>query len=155
MDTVVDKQIQRRIVFVLADEYFGVEIEKVKEIIRPIHITRVPKSSNAVEGVINLRGKVVPVINLAKRFGIAHEEDPHRRFLVVEHNRALVGLIVDGVDEVVEFTEEEVLPPPLISQTFNREFLEGIIKRDDKIVVLVSIDKLLNKEIERIKAHEC
>lgn len=153
MSTDVQIRTDRRIVFKLADEHYAVDIRKVKEIIKVMHITRVPKSAPYVEGVINLRGRVLPVLNLRKRFNMPETEGSTKRFLVVEHNGALVGLIVDAVDEVLEFTEDMVLPPPLLSRTFNREFLEGIVKRQDDIVILLSIEKLLDKEIERLRSN--
>ncbi len=148
-----ETKVERRIVFKLSDEHYAVDIRRVKEIIKVLPITRVPKSVSYLEGVINLRGRVVPVLNLRKRFNLPELEGVSKRFLVVEHKGALMALVVDGVDEVLEFTDDMVLPPPLLSQTFNKEFLEGIVKRDEDIVILLSIEKLLDREIERLKGN--
>ncbi len=153
MSTEVERTLQRRIVFRLSDEFYGVDIRQVKEIIRPVHITRVPKTASYVEGVFNLRGRVVPVLNLRRRFNIEESEGWAQRFLVAEHKGALVGLMVDAVEGVLEFTGEMVLPPPVLTETFNREFLDGIVKRGEEIVILLDIERLLEREVESIKGH--
>jgi len=151
MNVLINTGVQKRIVFRLANELFAVKIEKVKEIIKPTAITRVPKTPNYLEGVINLRGKIVPVLNLRKRFNMSEQDNKQKRFLIIGYKKALVGIVVDEVSEVIEFSEEEIISPPLISRTFNSEYLEGIIRRDNEIIVLLSIDNLLDDEIVRIK----
>lgn len=112
MTAQTNEMIYQLVSFVVENEEFGVDILKVQEIIRTVDITRVPKSPGFVEGVINLRGKIVPVIDLRKRFGIEKKPyDNETRIVVVELPDKVVGFLVDRVKEVIR-VEKSVIEPP-------------------------------------------
>lgn len=134
------------VTFHIGDEEFGVEILKVQEIIRMMGITRVPKAPNFVEGVINLRGKVIPIIDLRKRFGMsAQEHDKHTRIIVIEINKVIVGFVVDSVSEVLRIPASTVEPPPAIISGIESEYISGVGKLADRLLILLDLDRLLSK----------
>src|SRR5215831_1044102 len=119
--------------FKIGDEEFGLDILRVQEIIRIQELTRVPNSPNFVDGVINLRGKVIPVVALRKRFGL--EQIPHdkqTRIVVVEVNGTVLGFIVDSVSEVLRIPAETVEPPPRLGKV-EREYVSGVGKLDNRL----------------------
>jgi purine-binding chemotaxis protein CheW len=133
------------VTFRVGEEDFSVSILKVQEIIRMSEITKVPRSPEFVEGVINLRGKVIPVIDLSKRFGlIAAERDNDTRTIVVDCGGKVVGLIVDSVTEVLRLSKATVEPPPDIVGGVDSDYISGVGKLDDRLVILLDIDKVLN-----------
>ena len=141
-----DSALLQLVTFHIGDEEFGVEILKVQEIIRMMGITRVPKAPDFVEGVINLRGKVIPIIDLRKRFGLTakeHEEDT--RIMIIDIGGQTVGIIVDAVNEVVQMPGASIDPPP---PTFilEAQYIEGIGKLDDRLVILLNIDRILTSQ---------
>ncbi len=134
------------VTFHIGDEEFGVEILKVQEIIRMMGITRVPKAPDFVEGVINLRGKVIPIIDLRKRFGMsAQEHDKHTRIIVIEINKVIVGFVVDSVSEVLRIPSSTVEPPPAIISGIESEYISGVGKLADRLLILLDLDRLLSK----------
>ncbi len=133
--------------FKIGDEEFGVDILQVQEINRLIQITQVPNAPSFVEGVMNLRGKVVPVINLRKRFGLAQKEyDKNTRIVVVELNGKTVGFIVDSVSEVLRISKSVIEPPPELVAGIGSEYITGIAKLDDRLLILIDLDKVLTVE---------
>ncbi|MBU1039474.1 MAG: chemotaxis protein CheW [Proteobacteria bacterium] len=135
------------VIFTIAHEDFGVEILKVQEIIRTLEITRVPQAPAFVEGVINLRGKVIPVIDLRRRFGI--ESKPHdkdTRILVIEINGMIVGFVVDSVTEVLRIPASTVEPPPSIVAGIDSEYISGVGKLNDRLLIMIDLDRLLSEE---------
>lgn len=138
------------VTFKIGKEEFSVDILKVQEIIRIIEITRVPRSPEFVEGVINLRGKVIPVIDLRKRFGlskIGHDHDT--RIIVVESTGRTVGMIVDSVSEVLRLNASTVEPPPEIVGSIDSEYIDGVGKLEDRLIILLNIDKVLSPKETR------
>ncbi len=134
--------------FKIGSEEFGVNILQVQEINRPIQITHVPNAPNFIEGVINLRGKIVPVVNLRKKFGLGEKEiDKNTRVIVVELNNKIVGFIVDSVSEVLRISKKVVEPPPeLISSGIDSEYIIGIAKLEERILILLDLEKVLSLE---------
>ncbi len=133
--------------FVVEDEEFGVDILKVQEIIRTVDITRVPKSPEFVEGVINLRGKIVPVIDLRIRFGIAkRERDNETRIIVVELSDRVVGFLVDKVKEVIRVEKNIIEPPPELTTSISSNYITGVAKLQDRLLILLDLDKVLSGE---------
>lgn len=141
------------VVFDLAGETYGVDISTVQEIIRIQEITRVPKVPDFVEGVINLRGNVIPVIDLRKRFDFEDKErDNATRIVVIESGEYTVGMIVDSVSEVVRVQEENIEPPSSIIADIDSDYLIGVCKMEDKLVILLDLAKVLTpKEQEDLK----
>jgi purine-binding chemotaxis protein CheW len=129
--------------FRLGDEEYGLEILRVQEIIRMVGLTRVPNSRRFVEGVINLRGKVIPILGLRKRFGLeARESDRGTRIIVVEVASEVIGFEVDSVSEVLRIPVETIEPTPRLSR-HNNEYVSGVGKLQDRLLLLLDIDRVL------------
>lgn len=132
------------VVFQLGAEFYGVDIARVHEIIRLQTITRVPRAPAFVEGVINLRGKVIPVVDLRRRFGLESSEHTRAsRIVVVEIGDNVVGVIVDGVSEVLRVTGASIEPPSPVVAGIESEYIYGIAKLDDRLVILLDLDRVL------------
>ncbi len=130
--------------FRLADEEFGVDILKVQEIIRMVDMTRVPNSPEFVEGVINLRGRIIPIIALRKRFGVEpRPPDKRTRIMVVEVDRKTIGFIVDSVSEVLRIPRSTVEPTPEVVSSVNAEYFSGVGKLEDRLLILLDLNRLL------------
>jgi len=133
--------------FKIGTEEFGVDILRVQEINRLVQITQVPNAPDFVEGVMNLRGRVVPVINLRKRFGFAQKEyDKNTRIIVVELDGKIVGFIVDSVSEVLRISKSVVEPPPDLIAGVGSEYITGIAKLDDRLLILLDLERVLTIE---------
>ena len=133
--------------FVLGEEIYGIEILKAREIIGLMDITTVPQTPDYMKGVINLRGKVIPVIDLRKKFSM--QEGVHTQetcVIVVEVNGSSIGLIVDSVSEVSDITGEEIENAPSYGQGIDTSFIMGLGKVKDKIIILLDIDAVLSTE---------
>ncbi|MBE9504258.1 MAG: chemotaxis protein CheW [Proteobacteria bacterium] len=138
--------------FNLGKEEFAVDILKIQEINRVVEITRVPKSPDFVEGVINLRGKVIPIIDLRKRFGLEVTGlTKETRIIVVDIDNKVVGLIVDAVSEVLRLPVGTVEPPPPMVAGIDSEYIYGVGKLEDRLLILLDINKFLTtKEKEKL-----
>ena len=133
-------------VFDLSTEAYGVDIGAVREIIRLQYITKVPRTPEFVEGVINLRGKVIPVVDLRKRFGLpAEEESKENRIVVVDIGAQDIGVIVDAVTEVLRIATESVEPPASVIITADSEYLLGIAKLDSRLIILLDLEQVLTE----------
>ncbi len=138
---------QQLVSFRLGVEEYGVSIMKVQEIIRMQEITRVPQMPDFIEGIINLRGNVIPIIDLRKRFGLAFgEKTIDSRIVVVTVRDRVVGVIVDGVSEVLRLSDEHIEPPPPAVSTAGRDYIKGVGKLDKRLLILLEIDKILSSE---------
>jgi len=136
------------VIFQLAGEEFGVEIMQVQEIIRMPDITRIPQSPDYVEGVINLRGKIIVVINLDTRFDLQSKElDENSRIIIVEVGENVVGMVVDSVSEVLRLSTANVEPAPeIITAKIHVDYLRGVGKLDDRLLILLDLEKVLSAE---------
>jgi purine-binding chemotaxis protein CheW len=136
------------VVFNLADEHYGVEIAAVDGIIKMQAITVVPRAPHFVEGVTNLRGEVLPVIDLRTRFGMAKVEayTSDTRIVVVELSSQKVGMIVDAVTQVLRIQAESIEPPSPIVTTLDSAFIRGIAKVDERLVILLDLTRVLTIE---------
>ena len=142
------------VVFDLAHEHYGVDIAAVEGIIKMQPITVVPRAPAFVEGVTNLRGKILPVLDLRRRFGLPQEEaTKDTRIVVVEIpasasgtgvNGATVGMVVDGVSEVLRVGQEAIEPPSPIVTTVDSGFIRGIVRVDERLVILLDLGKVLS-----------
>jgi purine-binding chemotaxis protein CheW len=138
---------QQLVVFELAQELYGVEIAAVESIIKLQAITLVPQAPSFVEGVTNLRGSILPVIDLRKRFGLPVEElSKNSRIIVAAINDKKVGMIVDAVSEVLHVPADSVEPAPPMITTVNSIFITGIAKVDQKLIILLDLSKILSIE---------
>jgi purine-binding chemotaxis protein CheW len=138
------------VVFQLGAELYGVDIARVHEIIRLQSITRVPRAPSFVEGVINLRGKVIPVVDLRRRFGLPTGEHTRAtRTVVVEIGDQVVGIIVDSVSEVLRVNTSTIEPPSPVVAGIDSEYLHGIAKLPERLVILLDLDRVLAREERR------
>jgi purine-binding chemotaxis protein CheW len=125
-------------------EEFAVDILSVQEINRMVDITRVPKAPRFVEGVINLRGRIIPVLDLRRRFGVPDAERTSRsRIVVVNVRGRVVGLIVDSVTEVLRIPRSAVEPPPSLGSSVGAEFIQGVGRINDRLLTLLDLNRLL------------
>jgi len=140
------EEVLQLVTFILENEEYAVDIMKVKEINRMTEITRIPNSAHYVEGVINLRGKVIPVINLRKMIGLTYKEDYRNSTIIIMDIRgATTGFIVDSVSEVLRIPSSSVDPPPVIESDKRHDFIKGISKLDNRLIILVDMEKLINE----------
>ncbi|MBU0909347.1 MAG: chemotaxis protein CheW [Proteobacteria bacterium] len=134
--------------FLLGDESYGVEIMKIKEIIGMIPVTTLPKTPSYVKGIINLRGKVIPVIDLRSKFGLASKNTTERTCIVVTEIKksdgiVLLSFIVDSVSEVINITADDIESAPSFGPNSVPENISGVAKRDKKIIILLDIEAVL------------
>jgi purine-binding chemotaxis protein CheW len=135
------------VVFNLANEHYGVDIAAVDGIVEMKQITAVPQAPSFVEGITNLRGEVLPVVDLRKRFGLPLEEaTKETRIVNVEMNGTKVGMIVDAVSEVLRVAEEDIEPPSPIITTVDSAFIIGIAKVDERLIILLDLAKVLSSD---------
>lgn len=146
-----DVQRDQYVIFQIGPEEYGVDINAVKEIIKPTKITNVPNTVKHVLGVINLRGQIVPVVDLRRKFNFEtqNKKSTKQRIITVEVRDALIGLFVDDVNEVVWLNKEEIEPAPEVAGGIKQEFLDGVGKFEDRLLVLIQLDKLLFADEEK------
>ncbi len=136
----------KHLTFKLANEEYGIEILKVREIIGMMNITAVPRMPNYVKGVINLRGKVIPVIDLRLKFGLDEIEHTEQTCIIVVDAGQEIGIIVDTVSEVLDITRDNIEPPPAIGESAHNSFIFGMGKVGDAVKILLDIDRVLAKD---------
>lgn len=143
-----DRRAGKYLTFRLANEEYGLEILKVREIIGLMDITRVPKTPEYIRGVINLRGKVIPVLELRLKFGMEAKQDTEETCIIVvdiagETGSVLMGILVDAVSEVLDIQPEEIEDPPSFGAGFDTRFILGIGKVKNTVKLLLDIDRVL------------
>ncbi|MBP2662199.1 MAG: cheW 2 [Firmicutes bacterium] len=144
-DAIVDQEFQL-VIFRLAQEEYGLPITKVQEINRLVPITKLPQTPPFMEGIINLRGQIIPVIDLRKRFTLAVSEyNDDSRIIIVEIDGETVGVIVDAVAEVVQIAAADVEPPPP-SFILDAKYIQGVGKLEDRLLILLEIDQVLTSQ---------
>jgi purine-binding chemotaxis protein CheW len=134
------------VIFKLASEDYGLPISKVQEINRMVEVTKLPQTPDFMEGIINLRGRIIPVMDLRKRFGFSpqeHQDDT--RIMVVDVSGQTVGFIVDAVHEVAKIAEDCIEPPPP-SFVMDVQFVQGVGKLEDRLVILLDIDRIITSQ---------
>jgi len=138
---------QKLLTFSLGDEGYGVSILKVKELIGMLDITPVPKTPVFIKGVINLRGKIIPIMDLRVKFGMTEKEYNERTCIIVievqiNGTQKLLGVVVDMVSEVVTISDEQIEPPPEYGTTSEHNFILGIGKIKDRVVIILDIEEV-------------
>jgi purine-binding chemotaxis protein CheW len=151
-----DSELLQLVRFVVGEEEFAVPILSVQEINRMMQITRVPQSPSFVEGVINLRGRIIPVADLRKRFGMeAKDRNSESRIIVVEVEERTLGFVVDRVQEVLRVNKSIVDSAPEMVTSIDSAYIEGIAKLDDRLLILLDLTRLFSQEqlrqIEQMK----
>ena len=139
--------------FRIGDETYGVPIGTVREIVRVPAITSVPNAPEAIEGVINLRGKIIPVMDLRKRFQQPEiKTDKKNRILVVELENKLLGLIVNSASKVIKIPPSEIVPPGTVFADADSSYVTGVGKLSSRLIILLDIAKLLYRpELKRLE----
>ncbi len=133
--------------FTVGNEDYGVHIGQVQEIIRMTGITHLPQTEEYVKGVINLRGNIIPIIDMRTKFHMdSLEYSELTRVIVVNMNDKLVGLVVDSVAKVLELAEKEIEDPPEVIHGLSREYIDGIGKLDEKMIIILKVEKVLSDD---------
>jgi len=147
-----DSELLQLVTFVVGTEEFAVSILSVREINRMMQITRVPQSPPFIEGVINLRGSIIPVMDLRKRFSVeALKDTSDSRIVVVEVSSRVIGFTVDRVNEVLRIDAGIVEPPPSMVAGIDSEYVQGVGKLDDRLLILLDLERLFNdKDLEQV-----
>jgi len=140
--------------FRLMDDLYAVDILRINEIIRPQKLTVLPKAPSFIEGVINLRGTVIPVVDLRKRFDMPQRPSiASTRLLIIRISGQSVGLVVDDVTEVITVPVKDIKPPPAVSDGMTVDYLLGVCLSGDVLVMMLDIDKLLtNNEVKALES---
>lgn len=140
-----NQELLQLVSFHIGNEEFGIDILKVQEIIRMLNITEVPNSPEFVEGVINLRGRVIPVIDLRIKLGLKKIEYSNTtRVIVVEINMVTVGFIVDAVNEVLRIPRNITEPPPSLVAGIDSDFITAVGKLEDRLLILLDLERILS-----------
>src|SRR3954447_18475348 len=138
-----DNPVIQLVGFRLDNEDYAIAITKIQEIILMKPITRIPQVPDYIEGLINLRGSVIPIVNLRKRFGLPHRQlDDETRTIVVNVHEKTVGCVVDAVTQVIRIDRDLVQPPPLSVLAVNHQYLAGLARLEDRLLIILDIDKL-------------
>lgn len=134
------------ILFKMGSEYYGLSIALVREIIKPLPVTRFPKSPPYVEGVIDLRGRILPIINLRKMFDLEPlAETDDTRFVDLQLEGLNIGIIVDAVSEVMNIPQQLIEPAPPIIAGVEGKYLQGIARMNDKLIMLLDVDEIFGQ----------
>jgi purine-binding chemotaxis protein CheW len=146
-----ETEIMQFLTFKLDDEVFALHIEKIREVLEFSTVTKMPRTPEFMRGVINLRGSVVPVIDLKQKFGMSYTEKAVDTCVVIvevdmEGDKIVLGAMVDSVKEVMELERDAIEPPPKIGTQLNNEFIEGMGKQDDQFVIILNIDKIFSSD---------
>lgn len=133
--------------FKLAQEEYGIEITRVQEIILMGEITRVPQTPVYIKGLINLRSTVIPIIDLRLRFGLASQAaTDDTRIMVINVRGKTMGIVVDAVSEVLRVSHDQIAPPPATVAGLGREYLTGLVKLENRLLILLDLDRILGEE---------
>jgi purine-binding chemotaxis protein CheW len=137
--------------FQLGEEVFAVDVSHVREILEFTTVTKVPRTPDYMRGVINLRGSVVPVLDMRLKFGLSRTEKTVDTCIIVvevffEDESTIIGAVVDSVQEVLELEPDQIEPAPRIGTQLKTEFIKGMGKRDDRFIILLDIDKVFSSE---------
>ena len=137
--------------FLMANEKYGLEILKVREIMGMMDVTSIPTTPAFIRGVINLRGKVIPVVDLRLKFGIEAKEDTQRTCIIVVHlthpgQEMVMGIIVDEVSDVLDIDRNQIEPPPSFGANIRTDFILGMGKVDQKVMTMLDIDRVLTEQ---------
>ncbi|MDI9369572.1 MAG: chemotaxis protein CheW [Synergistaceae bacterium] len=148
---------QQLVVFGLGKEEFGIDISRVREIVKLQHITTIPRSMDFVEGIVNLRGLIVPIVDLCKRFLVAdrsESEDADRRIIVVNMSGQNIGILVDEVSEILRIPDESIEPtPPIVASGVNTDFIRGVAKVNGRLIIFLDLDRIFSAEEQEAMAQ--
>jgi len=146
------KDAQKYAVFKIGEEDFGVEINRVVEILSTQKVHSIPDLPDFLSGVIAVRGQIIPLLDLRKRFGII-SLSKKELIIVIKYDNEKIGVLVDHVKEIISLGKDEITSPPAIFKGLKRKYLAGIGKKDDRVIIILNVDDLLTSE-ERIMLKE-
>jgi purine-binding chemotaxis protein CheW len=149
MAAATDTEITQYLTFNLGDEVFALDITKVREVLDFTAVTRVPRTPDFMRGVINLRGSVVPVVDLRRKFNMAISENTVNTCIIisevtVDGDTTVLGCLADSVQEVIDLGQEDIAPAPRIGTKLRTEFIKGMGKRNDRFVIILDIDQVFS-----------
>ncbi len=148
-----DNELLQLVSFRIGNEEFGVDILKVQEINRMLDVTSVPNAPEYVDGVINLRGKVIPILNLRRRFGMERRErDKDSRIVVVEIAGKTIGFVVDAVNEVLRIPKSVTEPPPPIVAGIQSDYVTAVGKLEGRLLILLDLERVLSADVDAARA---
>jgi len=134
------------VIFRLADESYGIDIDHVENIEKHTEITRVPYTKKYIQGIINLRGNIIPVINVRRRFNLEHKDaDKDSRIMIINHNDLKVGLLVDASSEVLQIENVNIEPAPKVTGS-DDDYVSDIGKDNGRIIMIIDLERLLELE---------
>jgi len=143
----MEGELNQLISFIVGEEEYGLDILRVKEVIRLREITRLPRAPSFVKGIINLRGDVIPIIDLRDKFGLERQDfTAMTRVIVVDVDGRLIGMVVDAASQVVRVPADQIEPPPPIVGGLSVEFIKGVGKLDERLIILLNIDRILSTQ---------
>ncbi len=149
-----DNPVIQLVGFRLDKEDYAIAITKIQEIILMKPITRIPQVPDFIEGLINLRGSVIPIINLRKRFGLAPREvDDETRTIVVNIHDKTVGCIVDAVTQVMRINRDQIQPPPLSVLSVAHQYISGLARLDDRLLIILDIERLFDEQSQVVSGQ--
>ena len=146
------KDAQKYAVFKIGEEDFGVEINRVVEILSTQKVHSIPDLPDFLAGVIAVRGQIIPLLDLRKRFGII-SSSKKELIIVIKYDNEKIGVLVDHVKEITSLRKDQITNPPAIFKGLKRKYLAGIGKKDDRVIIILNVDDLLTSE-ERIMLKE-
>lgn len=142
--------------FRLANEEYGIEITKVQEIILMGEITRIPQTPVYIKGLINLRSSVIPIVDLRQRFGMdCSNPTDETRIMVVNVEGRTIGIIVDAVSEVLRVSQNHIAPPPPVVAALGKEYLTGLVKFENRLLIMLNIDRILSLDESQVVEALC
>lgn len=147
--TAADAQstVSRYLTFFVDDEQYGLDISRIKEIIAPINITHIPKTPDFVKGVINLRGSIIPVVDVRLKFGMTEREiDVNTAIIIYEINKVSIGFIVDQVEDVLSLSDDHISESPKFGSNIDTSFIESIAEVNNEVIMLLSLEKIFETE---------
>ncbi|MFO8058904.1 MAG: chemotaxis protein CheW [bacterium] len=142
-----DDSVVQLAVFLLDNQLYGIDINKIKQIIRPLKITPLPHAPDFLEGVVDLRGVVIPVVDMRKRFSLpALGEDKERKVIIVSVSRKILGIMVDDVTEVISMSKSDLQPPPRVIRGVEADYLNAVARYKEDILLILNLDEILTSE---------
>ncbi|MCP4756054.1 MAG: chemotaxis protein CheW [Proteobacteria bacterium] len=144
-------EVNQYLTFTLEKEVFALDISQVREVLEITKITKVPQTPDMMKGVINLRGSVVPVIDMRLKFGMGEAERTVNTCIIIieitiEDESAMIGALVDSVKEVIDLDAEHIEPPPKVGTQLNTEFISGMGKQNDQFIIILDIEKIFTMD---------
>lgn len=141
--------------FLMGEELYGINIFNTQEIIRIPEITPIPNSKEYIEGIINLRGDVIPVINLGSKFQISSDNRHKREIIIVRSKGVKIGILVNRVFRVVQIDEQNISPPPSVLSGIEEDYITGVSRiEDNRLVILINVEVLLFSTKKDMENHE-